>query len=105
MESGEPPFIDKMDYIFPHAATDNPQVMNFAKKMFALKPLWETVLQTNYGMDHNINFDQFRFSFIQINQDNCDYAIIATYPAISLHSSHRKECFDFYKDGPYRKDR
>ena len=73
--------------------------------MFALLPLWEIVLQSNFGIDGNINFDQFRFSFVQINSDDCDYPIIATYPAIDLYSSHPKECFDFYKDGPYRKER
>ena len=97
--------MDKMAYIWPHGSTDDPLVLNFAKKMFALKLLWETVLQSNFGIDGNINFSEFRFSFIQINPGDCDYPIIATYPAINLHSSHPKECFDFWKDGPYRKDR
>ena len=62
-------------------------------------------MQSNFGIDGNINFSQFRFSFIQINPGDCDYPIIATYPAIQLHSSQYKECFDFHKEGPYRKDR
>ena len=49
--------MDKMDYIFPHSVTDDTQVVNFAKKMFALLPLWEIVLQSNFGIDGNINFD------------------------------------------------
>ena len=74
--------------------------------MFALKPVWEVYRESNFGIDGNIDFSNFRFSYIKINPDNCDEAIIAAYPAYNLLVPFDTvKCFDYEKDGPFKKDK
>ena len=63
--------------------------------MFALKPVWEVYRESNFGIDGNIDFSNFRFSYVKINPDNCDEPIIAAYSAYNLKVSDRVKCFDY----------
>ena len=93
-----------MSYLYPHGDAEVAEVTNFAKKMFALMPLWDTLRETTLGIDGNINFASFRFSFVQINPEGCDYPVIVSYPALEMVHRKPSECFNWYEDGPYRKN-
>ena len=87
--------MDDMTYIHPHRFSGDSQVTNFGKKMFALKPVWTVYRESNFGIDGNIDFSNFRFSYIKINPENCDDPIITAYPAYHLKNTRYKDCFDF----------
>ena len=72
-------FMEEMSYVIPYK-TSSKKTFDFAQKMTSLKKTWIAKHESDMGLDHNIQFDTFAFSFIEKMSDACDNLIRVMYP-------------------------
>ena len=85
----------EMSYAIPYE-TSSKKTLDFAQKVTSLKNTWIAKHESDMGLDHNIQFDTFAFSFIEKMSDACDNSIVVMYPGQEYPAIDEFEsCLDF----------